>query len=99
MGGKTVNPRGSQPGQYVVPHVCWIDATNVTQMREIGQTDWVVSIEVGEHIEKAKEQAFLDNLATVARRGVILSWGVPGQTGYGHVNCQSNEYVVEQLAQ
>ena len=95
--GKTVNPRGSQRGQYVVPRVCWIDATSRSQMRKIGQTDWVVSIEVGEHIEKAKEHAFLDNLATVARRGIILSWAVPRQGGFGHVNEQSNEYVVEQM--
>lgn len=62
-----------------------------------GEWDAVMSLEVGEHIPKAFEQAFLDNIAKHSKKWVILSWGIPGQSGYGHVNCQTNEYIVEQM--
>ena len=67
--------------------MCQIDATNKEQMSEIGQTDWV-TIEVGGHIEKAHEQAVFDNINSVARRGIILSWAVPKQGGYQQLYTQ-----------
>lgn len=60
---------------------------------DVGVVDWALSLEVGEHIPKRFEDVFLDNLHRHNRRGVVLSWAVPGQSGDGHVNCQSNEYV------
>jgi hypothetical protein len=27
-----------------------------------------------------------------------MSWAVPGQAGIGHINCRSNEWVIEQMA-
>ncbi|KAL7524476.1 hypothetical protein ACHAWF_000967 [Thalassiosira exigua] len=62
---------------------------------ESGGYDWVVCMEVAEHIPPEFEAVFLMNLVTPARRGVLLSWGLPGQNGIGHVNLQSNNYVVE----
>ena len=61
------------------------------------QVDMVISIEVGEHIPKAFEQNFLDNLANHARSHIFLSWAIEGQGGLGHVNCQNNEYIIAQL--
>lgn len=55
--------------------------------------DWVVSLEVGEHIPKDYEQCFIDNVTKSAKRGVIISWAIEGQGGFGHVNCQNNEYI------
>ena len=26
-----------------------------------------------------------------------MSWAIPGQGGFGHVNCQPNEYIIEQV--
>ncbi len=59
--------------------------------------DWVISLEVAEHIPKKFEQIFIDNLTRHAKEGIILSWSVVGQGGHGHVNNQNFQYVKEQL--
>lgn len=60
--------------------------------------DWVMSLEVGEHIPKKYEDIFLDNLANNCVSGIVLSWAVKGQKGSGHFNEQDNEYIKEQMA-
>lgn len=62
------------------------------------QFDWSVCLEVGEHIPLERERTFLDNLAIHTRRGLILSWALPGQGGCGHLNEQPNDYVIERMA-
>ena len=61
----------------------------------------VMSLEVGEHIPAEFEQAFLDNLIKHSLDGglIILSWAIPGQDGDGHVNCQTNDYIMQQMQQ
>lgn len=59
--------------------------------------DAVMSFEVGEHIPKQFEESFIDNVASHARRLVVLSWAVPGQDGDGHVNCRSNLHIIRQF--
>lgn len=58
----------------------------------------VISLEVGEHIPADKSQQFLNNLVSFGGGDILLSWAVPGQAGVGHINCQTNEWVIEQLA-
>ena len=83
---------------YVVPKVCWMDAS--VRLPPLKQTfDWTISVEVGEHIDKKYESIFLDNLVALCRRGVILTWAVPGQAGFRHINCQNNDYIIEQMEQ
>mmetsp|Transcript_2984 Transcript_2984/g.8726 ORF Transcript_2984/g.8726 Transcript_2984/m.8726 type:complete len:268 (-) Transcript_2984:208-1011(-) len=65
---------------------------------DIGVFDWVLCLEVGEHIPREREATFLDNLANHARHGIVLSWAVPGQSGNGHINLRDNAYVVGQMA-
>ena len=55
----------------------------------------VVSLEVGEHIPQQYESTFINNIISHSSKYVIMSWAVPEQGGYGHVNCQSNEYIKE----
>eukprot|EP00930_Biecheleria_cincta_P006318 TRINITY_DN107307_c0_g1_i1.p1 TRINITY_DN107307_c0_g1~~TRINITY_DN107307_c0_g1_i1.p1 ORF type:complete len:421 (-),score=88.80 TRINITY_DN107307_c0_g1_i1:121-1350(-) len=50
--------------------------------------DWVLCLEVAEHIPQSHEQHFLRNLGRHAASGLILSWAPPGIEGEGHVNCQ-----------
>lgn len=57
----------------------------------------VISLEVGEHIPKEREQIFLDNLDRHCSQCIILSWAIPGQGGDGHFNEQSNEYVIGEM--
>ncbi|XP_068232441.1 uncharacterized protein [Palaemon carinicauda] len=59
--------------------------------------DWVLSLEVGEHIPQEKEQTFLDNLVKYACKGVVLSWAIEGQGGYNHVNTRNNDYIQMQM--
>ena len=55
--------------------------------------DWVLSLEVGEHIPANRENVFIRNLCKHCRKGIIISWAVPGQGGEGHFNEKSNAYV------
>jgi hypothetical protein len=59
--------------------------------------DWALFFEVGEHIPRKFEQVLIDNVCSIPRKGIIMSWGMPGQKGYRHVNCQSRNYVIRQF--
>lgn len=61
----------------------------------------VMSLEVGEHIPAEFEQTFIDNIVKHSLDGgiIILSWAVPGQDGDGHVNCHTNDYIIQQMQQ
>lgn len=63
----------------------------------LGAFDWIISLEVGEHIEKQFEWMFMDNIYRSVKHGVIISWAVPGQTGFGHVNEQPNSYIIREF--
>ena len=53
--------------------------------------DWVLSLEVAEHIPAQFEETFIDNLVRHACRGLVLSWG--NQAGEGHVNLRPRHEV------
>lgn len=55
--------------------------------------EWVISLEVAEHLPKQFEKIFVENLIRHCQKGIILSWAIKGQGGYGHFNCQDNDYV------
>jgi hypothetical protein len=57
--------------------------------------DWVICLEVGEHIPMEHECTLFQNIHNLNSKGVILSWATLNQGGNGHVNCRSNEYVKE----
>ncbi|MHC4237151.1 MAG: methyltransferase domain-containing protein [Planctomycetota bacterium] len=60
--------------------------------------DFVLCLEVGEHIPQKHEQSFLDNLNKFVGKDLVMSWAVPGQySASGHVNNQPNEYIIEQM--
>ncbi len=59
--------------------------------------DWIMSLEVGEHIPKEFEGSFLWNLHNNNTQGIVLSWAIPGQGGNGHFNEQSNEYIKDKF--
>jgi len=60
--------------------------------------DWVLNLEVAEHIPQEFEPTLLHNLDCSVRHGMVVSWGAPGQGGVGHVNLRSKEYVRQALA-
>lgn len=59
----------------------------------------VMCIEVAEHIPAEFDHALLDNIYRhLADDGrLLLSWGIPGQDGLGHVNCRHNIWVIDFL--
>lgn len=59
--------------------------------------DWVLSLEVAEHIPAEFESKFVDNLVRHAKEGIVMSWAVPGQGGLSHVNNRDLNYVIRTL--
>jgi hypothetical protein len=57
--------------------------------------EWIVSLEVAEHIPAVYERIYLDNIFRHASEGVVISWAVPGQGGLSHVNNQPLQHVKE----
>lgn len=55
--------------------------------------DWVMSLEVAEHIPQQFESIYIDNLVRHTKEGILLSWARPGQGGYSHVNNRPFEYI------
>lgn len=55
--------------------------------------DWVLSLEVGEHLPQQYETIFIENLIRHAREGIVISWAIKNQGGTGHFNEQNNDYV------
>lgn len=70
---------------------------DLARPQQLPVADWVFSLEVGEHIPKQYEANFLDNLHRHNREGIVMSWAVPGQDGYGHVNEQPNSYIISKV--
>jgi cyclopropane fatty-acyl-phospholipid synthase-like methyltransferase len=55
--------------------------------------DWVLSIEVGEHLPHQFERIYIENLMRHAKKGIVTSWAVKNQGGTGHFNEQDNDYI------
>jgi hypothetical protein len=77
---------------YTSGFLRWFD---LTQPLHKPVTDWVMSLEVGEHIPSKYEGVLIRNLHRHNCRGIILSWGILGQGGLNHINNHSNEYLTE----
>jgi hypothetical protein len=59
---------------------------------------FVLCLEVGEHIPEKHEQVFLNNICKFIIKDLVLSWAIPGHGGLGHFNEKPNEYIIEQLS-
>lgn len=63
------------------------------------RADWVMSLEVGEHIPHALEHHFVRNLHAHNCVGIVLSWSHPPYGGCGHVNNHHTPYLVSLFAE
>jgi len=63
--------------------VQWFDLTLPTL--SLPRADWVMCMEVAEHIPSEHEAAVVRNLHAHNCRGIILSWASLGQNGHNHV--------------
>jgi len=57
--------------------------------------DWVMSIEVGEHIPHSHEAMYIRNLHAHNCKGIVLSWAKTGQGGVHHINCHDKPYLLD----
>jgi len=62
-------------------------------------TDWVMSIEVGEHIPSHLEGMVIRNLHAHNCKGIVLSWAKAKQAGHHHINNHSEKYLVDIFSQ
>jgi hypothetical protein len=76
----------------------WIYRIDLSVPVEFVPYDFVLCLEVGEHIPKEREQVFIDNVVGATGKDLVMSWAVPGQySASGHVNNRPNEYIIEQM--
>lgn len=73
------------------------DVADLTKIQNFSPVDWVICLEVGEHVPKEFENVLLKNICDSCTEGAIISWAVPMQPGDGHINCQSNDYIIEKM--
>lgn len=59
--------------------------------------DWVMSLEVGEHLPSQFENIFIENLHNNNKYGILLSWAIEGQGGHGHYNERNNDYIKSKI--
>lgn len=70
----------------------FIQHADLTTELELGLRDWVLCLEVAEHVPKQHELTMLNNVHRHGRKGVVLSWS-SAKAGIGHVNPQPASYV------
>jgi len=73
------------------------ECLDISQPVQVHPADWVLCLEVAEHLPPQFEETLLSNLDRHALQGIILSWAHPGQGGVGHVNERSPEYVHQRM--
>lgn len=61
--------------------------------------DWVICLEVAEHIPAELTEVFLKNLDSHVRDGLVLSWAQPDYPGMGHANPQTEAQVLKLISQ
>lgn len=97
-----INESGRCHGYDGNPHTSEVGGENchvldLSQSVNVGVANWVLSLEVGEHIPQRYEETFIDNLHRHNTKGIVLSWARPGQGGIGHCNERPQEYVSQRF--
>ena len=72
----------------------FVNYFDLTLPLELHKADWVVALEVGDHVPNQYEGMMIRNLHHHNCKGIILSWAVVGQDGHSHVNNHSNDCVI-----
>lgn len=56
----------------------FVEHLDLSQPVYLSPKDWVLSLEVGEHIPAEHEKTFIENLHRHNKKGIVLSWAVEG---------------------
>lgn len=71
-----------------------VQEVNLVKDMELWRTfEWVMCLEVGEHVPAPFSDTLMSNLKRHARKGLIMSWSDDWE-GIGHVNCKSRDEFV-----
>ena len=65
---------------------------DLTERLLLAPSEWVLSLEAGEHVPRSAESAFVTNLHALNCAGIMLSWATLTQGGHGHVNNHDPAY-------
>jgi len=86
-------------GNPITSKIPWCSVQDLTLDFQLDPVDFLLCLEVCEHVPKEFEDALLKNVDKhVNPNGtLVLSWAVIGQDGTGHVNCQNNNYVISKF--
>lgn len=71
---------------------------DLTTQLDVHPADYVLCLEVGEHIPTEFTDTLIDNIHHHNTKGVVISWAIPNQGGDGHVNELPNESIKEIFA-
>ena len=88
----TRNARASE-----VPELPVVKHANLAEPLALPAADWVMSLEVGEHMMPESTVQFIANLHRSNREGVVISWARASPTwqhGFHHVNNHDNDEIV-----
>lgn len=91
------SPPYAPPGAYVRR----IELCNPLPPGSLAVHDWVMSLEVGEHIPAKCISGYLANLDRHASKGIILSWSTSSlfsNRPNGHISARSNQQVEDMMA-
>ena len=83
-------------GNPVTSKIPWCSVQDLTSDFQLDPVNFLLCLEVCEHVPKHYEDALVNTLNRHVNPGgtLIISWAVVGQSGTGHVNCQNNDYVI-----
>jgi hypothetical protein len=95
-GAVNVEDYTEQARQHEVPELPTVKHANLADAADLPVADWVMSLEVGEHLPEEFTAEFLKNIHRNNRRGVVISWALahPWARGQGHINNRDNDEVV-----
>lgn len=83
--------------EFTKGFIKWADFTVPFVPTLKGPADWVLCLEVGEHIPQKFESILLGNIHNNNICGAILSWGIPGQGGKLSIS-SSSSYITISLS-
>lgn len=70
---------------------------DLSKKQNIRKSDWVLSLEVGNHIPRDFEDVFIDNLHNTNKKGIIISWASESQKGAFQLNKRDGDYIVKKF--
>jgi len=90
---------GTENIKWLSPNYANIQKVDLsTKIDDDIKYDFVLCLEVGEHIPAEKESIFIDNVCNLSLKDILLSWAIPDQGGKGHVNELPNASIISSFS-